>query len=211
MRKGGVAEWVVKLAAGPERGAAIYGDLVELAGRRGDAWFRRAYARTVVALTWRTAAAFLSGIAFFDLLDRSTGGDAGLTLWVVAMVSPAIANIAVALLLVIPYSTVRYGPRDRMVRLAWLVFVPNVIAASYVSVSFVFAFLIVVSVVALCSKSWRAPAAALIGTVVAGAALSARFDGALGWHAATAATLVITMIVCSGLRKRLLVATAGAR
>lgn len=59
MRKTALAEWILKRAAGSERGGAIYGDLVELAASRGRAWFWAAYVRTLIALIWRTQIAFV--------------------------------------------------------------------------------------------------------------------------------------------------------
>jgi hypothetical protein len=48
----------------PTRAAAIYGDLVELAATRGRLWFWLAYARTLVAIGWRTPAAIVAAIVF---------------------------------------------------------------------------------------------------------------------------------------------------
>ena len=54
MLKACAAEWMLRQVAGEERGAGIYGDLVELASTRGGAWFWRAYARTLLGLVWQT-------------------------------------------------------------------------------------------------------------------------------------------------------------
>ena len=208
MAKRSVSETILRLAAGRDRGAAIYGDLVEMAATRGRAWFWMAYARTLAALTWRTTAALVAGIVFFDLLDKLTRGDAGLTLWVAYMASPVLANVGAAFLILIPYATVRYGPRDRMVRLAWVTFVLCAIAGRNLSPPSIFAALTAILVVALCIRTWRGPAAVLITVVAVGAGMSACFPGTTGWYPFAVLTLPVMMLVCSGLRKRLAVSAA---
>ena len=47
-------EWLLARIAGPNRAAAIMGDLVELSSTRGRLWFWTAYARTLISLGWRT-------------------------------------------------------------------------------------------------------------------------------------------------------------
>ena len=205
MARCSLSEMILRLAAGRGRGAAIYGDLVEMAATRSNAWFWIAYTRTLLHLSWRVAAGFIAGITCLDLLDRATGGSAGFTLVLADMASPVLANIAASLLLVLPYVTVRYGLRDRMVWLAWLLFVPHAIAIFYVSPFFVFTLLVAILAVAFCIRTWRGPAAALIGAVAVGAAISACFPGTTGWDTFAVLTLPVMMLVCSGLRKRLLV------
>jgi len=68
VRRAGIAEWLLKRAAGAERGAAIYGDLAEMGATRGRRWFPAEYLRTLVRLGWRTPVAFACGFAAFQLL-----------------------------------------------------------------------------------------------------------------------------------------------
>lgn len=164
-----------------------------------------AYARTLLSLTWRMAAGLVAGIVFFDLLDRITRGDASLTLWVAYMASPVLANVGMAFSMILPYVTIRYGPRDRMVRLAWVVFVLGASAARFLLPSFVFAILAAILGVAFCIRMWRGLAAVLIGVVAVGATMSACDDRFPGWYVFAAVTLAVMMLVCSGLRSRLLV------
>jgi hypothetical protein len=50
-----LAEWLLSRAAGKDRAAAIIGDLVEIAQRKGRAWFWLAVIRIVLAHLWRPA------------------------------------------------------------------------------------------------------------------------------------------------------------
>lgn len=130
MRKGGVAEWVLKRAAGAERGTAMYGDLVELRPARGGAWFWMAYLRTLVALTWRTWVGLAVAWAVAVMLGR---------LWLHAMLhfprawrrhwTYSVSYLwlngwSKQLVLLASYAAVRYGPRDRMARAGLVLWLP---------------------------------------------------------------------------------------
>lgn len=123
--KAGVVEWVLKRAAGDERGTAMYGDLVELRPERGGAWFWMAYARTLVALMWRTPVAFAVGgscfVAFYQIWVWMHGLEFRY-FWRAdwyshPYVHRALTWIVFELWFVLPYSAIRFGAHDRLVRL----------------------------------------------------------------------------------------------
>jgi hypothetical protein len=192
---------MLQRAAGAERGTAIYGDLVELAATRGRTWFWMAYLRTLLAFTWRTAAGALAGLAFFPLLDKLTGNGAGFTLWVAYMVSPTLANIGIALLVVVPYVTVRYGLRDRVVWLGWMALVLSAASGFYLSRAGVFAVLGAILIGALSARAWRRPAVTLIGTVAIFAATAACLPVNASGTVVEIVALPIAIICCSLLRR----------
>jgi hypothetical protein len=115
------AEWLLARFTGPDRAAAILGDLTEMASTRGQLWFWTAYARTLIALTWRTPVAFVVGCASLTALYR---------LWVFYFrhipfawretahpyIHQAVFYLTVQLWFLIPFAVVRYGSRDRLVR-----------------------------------------------------------------------------------------------
>jgi len=123
MRKGSAAEWMLERAAGDVRGVAIYGDLLELAATRGRVWFWMAYVRTLVALTWRTPAAFACGTVVFAAMFRLRPTLPRMWwLWWAGMHHPYLTRgtryVALSLWFLLPFVATRYGLQDRFVRLA---------------------------------------------------------------------------------------------
>jgi hypothetical protein len=188
MRRG-IAEWVLKRAAGAERGTAAYGDLTEMATTRGRIWFVGEYIRTLIRLGWRTPVAFACGIAAFRLLASL------IEFWLKHMpgawrdhlgpllvsVGPALAVATATLWVGVPYLMVRYGVRDRMVQLAFVLLVLDTVAFLYIpwlSLACAAAAAIV-PVASLCSRTWRKAAIVLVPSVVAGAATFACAAGAV--------------------------------
>src|ERR1019366_375463 len=64
------AESILALFAGPDRAAAILGDLTEMAATRGRAWFLTAYARTLVSFTWRIVLALVVATIGRQLIEN---------------------------------------------------------------------------------------------------------------------------------------------
>ena len=156
MRKGGVAEWVLKRVAGEERGTAMYGDLVELRATYGAAWFWMAYARTLLSLTWRPLTAFFVGIVFFAFLgDRLTFP----LMFGFALSYPHISepfgDVIFALFFLAPFAAIRYGLRDRVVQLAlaFLLLAIGVVSLGLPEIWIAFGLLVPVSIVA--ATPWR--------------------------------------------------------
>lgn len=132
MRKHEIAEWMLKRAAGAERGTAIYGDLVELAATHGRAWFWMAYARTMITFAWRMPAAFAAAIASvwamsqlypmwvqYQLANLTSGWHVDMFFGRVAVVSsPFLQAIAMCLWFTLPFAGVAFGRQDRVTRLA---------------------------------------------------------------------------------------------
>jgi hypothetical protein len=90
-----------------------------MAATRGRSWFAAAYVRTLLSLIWRPLAAFFAGIVFFALLvDRLTFP----LMFGFALSYPHISepfgDVIFALFFLVPFASIRYGLRDRVVQLA---------------------------------------------------------------------------------------------
>jgi hypothetical protein len=136
---GAIAESLLALLTGRERATAIYGDLTEMAATRSRIWFAAAYARTLLSLTWRIVVElFVADIArqfVFDLFHLYTRNTP--TVWRTAtgsfvdllnLFGPLLACIMSTLWFALPFAAVRYGHRDRFVRLTAVVTVGTTIA-----------------------------------------------------------------------------------
>jgi hypothetical protein len=136
MRKIPFAEWFLSQDIGPERAAAILGDLTEMAATRGRLWFWTAYARSVVSLGWRTPVAILAAVVSVKYLRRRA---LHLLLYVIGfnhsplVVAGRYSHLAVFswivscsatsfLWIVFPYVAFRFGVRNRLTYLAGTLF-----------------------------------------------------------------------------------------
>ncbi len=167
------AEWLLARVAGPDRAAAIMGDLEELAATRGRLWFWIAYARTLITLGWRTPVAFVAGSAgfflmmsFFSTLLRNPGPNRTAHMASVDILANA-AVLSTGFLLVFsvsvwfatPFAILRFGFRDRMAQLYGVFFLlaaplffhsnPVSLVCALLTLAVIFA--------ALFSKPWRRP------------------------------------------------------
>jgi len=149
MRKTGLGEWILKSAAGQERGTAIYGDLVELAATRSRVWFWVAYTRTLVALTWRIPLAVLAVVFFVRSRGRVVGNlmmlvwghhpiplnDPRMHVWRVPYLAEfsSIVSLRVmfTLWILLPYVAIRFGMRNRLSYLAGVLFLLSVPVYSF--------------------------------------------------------------------------------
>jgi len=172
-------EWLLARIAGPNRAAAIMGDLTEMAATRGRLWFWATYTRTLITLGWRTpVAAFLLAIAsmrFFvgtvirwlmyrrgsHLMDAGLFSNTHLRLisWNLAMLMAQFLTFA------LPFILVRFGLRNRLTQLTCALFL---IAMPVYSLRPWFldltSLLIVVAVAAaLALPLWRRPLIVLAG------------------------------------------------
>jgi hypothetical protein len=179
MPKTSPTEALLALFAGRERAAAIMGDLTEMAATRGQLWFWNEYARTLVRLGWRAPVAFVAGFAGFALFMSF------LTFWMLhtppawrnasrifMVTGPMTAIMTVPLWFALPYGAVRYGFRDRFVRLACVLFLTSTTVLFYppaLSPYFAAAALLAV-VTAMLLRAWRMPMIVLAATVAAGMA-----------------------------------------
>jgi hypothetical protein len=175
------AEWLLALFAGSERAAAIMGDLDELAATRGRVWFAAAYARTLLTFTWRIVLALAVAMAgrqifvnsFHDYMAHTPAAwrdTTGSWLDLLNYSGPLLAFITSTLWFLLPFAAVRYGRRDRFVRLTFAVAVGTTLAflcipgASLLCAVATFA----LAVVAFASPIWRKPLAVLLCTGAAG-------------------------------------------
>jgi hypothetical protein len=178
---GAIAESLLALFAGRERATAIYGDLTEMAAKRGRLWFAAAYGRTLISLTWRIVVAlFVADIArqfLFDLFHlymrnspavwrNATGSFVDL----LNLSGPLLACIVSTLWFALPFAAVRYGRRDPFVRLTAVVTVGATIAFLAIPwVSLVAAAVtLAVACAAFLSNRWRKPFEVLAWTGAAG-------------------------------------------
>jgi len=168
----------------PTRAAAIYGDLVELAASRGRAWFWLAYLRTLATLLWRTPTAFLCGCLSLSLgafvvghRSRYIPHQAGTLTIVPHFIASLIPfagifliGMATPLWFLVPFGLVRYGARDRLVRLSSLLALLGTAAFfDFAALSLASALVaVLVMTYALCASRWRKPMAIITASAVTG-------------------------------------------
>ena len=185
-------ESLLALVAGRTRAAAIMGDLTEMATTRGRLWFFAAYARTLFSLTWRIVLAlFIADLGrefIFNLANlyfhvtpptwRTTNGP-----YLLSHMGPFFACILSTLWFVLPFAAVRYGLRDRFVRLTFAVALGTTVAFLFIPwASFTFAAAtLALAAATLLSKTWRKPLGILIATGITGVLAIALING-LGIH-----------------------------
>lgn len=236
MNRTSPTEWLLALFAGRDRAAAIMGDMTEMAFTRGKLYFWTAYIRSVGTFTWRIVLALAAAMAGRQILVNSFHDYMGYTpaawrdakgswLDILNYCGPLLASIASTLWFILLFAAVRYGRRDRFVRLTFAVAVGTTLAflcipgASLLCAAATFA----LAVVAFASPIWRKPLAALLCTGAAGflalVAVNA-IDSALLSHYPTLWTshffrhygamlifrssLLIVAIVCARMHKLLL-------
>jgi hypothetical protein len=167
-----IAESFLALFAGRPRAAVIYGDLTEMAATRGRGWFAAAYLRTLVSLTWRIVLALFVAVVSRELIFDAFHVYTSLTprTWrttdapyLLNSAGPLLACIMTTLWFVLPFAAVRYGLRDRLVRLTFVVALGTTVAFLFIpTASLLFAATTVaVGAAALFSRTWRRPAIAL--------------------------------------------------
>jgi hypothetical protein len=224
----------------PTRAAAIMGDLEELSTTRGRLYFWTGYARTLISLTWRTPVAFAAGIVILNLLTsfverwiihhptswRTTLHDTP----AIFQIGPLLATLTIPLWFAVPYAIVRYGLRDRFVRLAAAALLLTTGTFLYIPFASLASALLALAILiaALFSTTWRRPAIVLIATVATGAAAFAAFLSAaaigfqfvieyvripqfrlLFWEIAVLTSALIVALVCSRLHRWLLQAPSN--
>src|ERR1017187_5177415 len=132
-------ESFLALVAGPDRAAAIIGDLTEMAASRGRLWFFAAYPRTLGSFTWRIVLAlFVAAIGrqtisylFYPYIRPTPAAWRNATgSWLDLLNSsgPLLACIMSTLWFVLPFAVIRYGRRDRFVQLTFAVAVGTTLA-----------------------------------------------------------------------------------
>jgi hypothetical protein len=232
------AESLLALIAGPDRAAAILGDLTEMAATRGHLWFWAVYGRTLLSLTWRIVLAlvvatvgrqiivnsFHTYTTHTDVAWRTTHAP-----FLPDHMGPLLYSIVSTLLFVLPFAAVRYGLRDRFVQLSFAVAVGTTVAffIPFASLTCAIATL-AISAATLFSSTWRKPLEVLLWTGAAGllaeAAVGAVDTVILSHHPAEStrhffahygamlifrSSLLAVAFVCSRLHHRLLRPNSG--
>ncbi|MGA1983425.1 MAG: hypothetical protein ABSG84_13285 [Acidobacteriaceae bacterium] len=193
MRKIPPAEWFLSQDIGPERAAAIMGDLEELAATRGRLWFWIAYVRALISLGWRTGgSAFILGLVCLRLMfgtvvpwvmsHRTIGlDDPGLFglsnphvrmwCWNLSLVT------AQFLVFAFPFVWIRFGMQDRLTRLTCALFFVAMPVYSFrpwlMDLSGVLVLAILIA--ALVAPAWRKPLAVLAGTFLPAVAVKVTY------------------------------------
>jgi hypothetical protein len=181
MQKSSTAERILGCCAGSARAAAIMGDLTEMKATRGTLWFWTAFARTLFSLTWRIILAlFVAEVAremifnlaglYFRSTPESWRTNDGHHLLNAG--GPMMACILSTLWFVLPFAAVRFGLRDRFVRLTFAIALGTTVAFLFIpwaSASIALA-TVALAAAALLSQRWRASLVVLAGTGTAGLA-----------------------------------------
>ncbi len=231
--KNSPAEWLLARVTTADRAAAMMGDLLEVSARRSRFRFWTAYARTLIALTWRIPAALFAAdvcrqmiFDLFHLYLRHTPAvwrtENGAPLFLLNSSGPLLACIMSTLWFALPYGVVLYGRRDRFVQLAMGVTLGTTVAFLVIPwASLLFAAVTLALVAAaLISKPWRRPLEVLSWTAAAGILTLAATAGlkvtvqswggserSLGNYAEILAfqgSLLVLALVCSRLHRLLL-------
>jgi len=168
-----ITEWLLARVAGSARAAAILGDLTEMAETRGRFWFWIAYARTLLALGWRTPVALIVTYAYLHsiwVLRAILSSMHWLFRWV-PYAHPAyqppvwwfylrpLESLLTGLYFLVPFLLVRFGLRDRLTQLASMLLLLGLTSYSnrlLVDIPVV-ALTAVAVFVALCLRPWRRP------------------------------------------------------
>ena len=168
-----IAEWLLARVTDPTRAAAIMGDLTEMAATRGRLWFWTAYARTLITLGWRAPVAFLCAYTYARSTWQVTALIASMHAlfhWV-PFASPAyrlpiwqlrlepLLSMLSGLNFLVPFLLVRFGLRDRLTRLAFVLYLVSLPTFSnrLLLLAPIEILAVIVVVVALCLRGWRRP------------------------------------------------------
>jgi hypothetical protein len=178
MRKTSTAEWLLARFTNGDRAAAILGDLTELSATRGRLWFWTAYTRTLVTLGWRAPVALVAAYACFK--SHWVGhAEQSLAHWLARWFPNAdiryfsyhweepLVTMLQALVFLLPFVLVRFGPRDRLTRLACAFFLLSLLLTNRLSALYLVGTLTAIAVPAvLCLRAWRRPMTVLLVALV---------------------------------------------
>jgi hypothetical protein len=193
MPKTSPAEWLLARLTTPDRAAAILGDLTEMAATRGRLWFWIAYIRTLITLGWRTPVALVGAYActrsywVFTAIHASTHW---LVRWL-PLASPRyfryfwqlpLTTMLQGLVFLLPFVLVRFGPRDRLTRLACVFFLLSLPLGGYAGLYLVGVLTVIAVSAALCLRDWRRPMTVLFVALVPRYAIAKAFFFLLAKH-----------------------------
>ena len=170
-----------------------------MAAARGRVWFWMAYARTLIALTWRTQAAFLIAVVSvrtmcfvypmwvqYELRHLAAGWHINMFFGQLAVASGPFLNlIAMCLWFVLPYVWMRFGRRDRLTQFAGALFLSTFPVFSFrewlIDASSIATMIVLLG--AILSSRWRRPFAVLAITFATTVAAITIFFRALAMSA----------------------------
>jgi hypothetical protein len=223
-----VTEWLLARVTTPDRAAAIFGDLTELAATRGRLWFWTAYTRTLVSLGWRSPVALVAGSVctywLGPIVWHSIRTLAHPLRHVLVAFRPMVfmfailGNALLGLFFLVPFLMIRFGLRDRLTRLAGAIFVLTLpyFSLAPVVVLVIGPLMVLAVLAAMCLRNWRRPmivlALALVPQYLVVAAWLSFPHGLLFFHlqgriqmmAPRLMAFAVTAIVCVVLHRRLL-------
>jgi hypothetical protein len=230
-----LAEVLLALFTGHDRAAVLYGDLLEMSATRGRVWFCATYTRTLISLAWRAPVAFASGILVFNLLTSLLERwiIRHPALWRTSMqttpaifhIGPLLATATIPLWFALPYAFIRYGSRDRLVRLAALTFLLTTLTFLYLPYASLASAVLSAAILlaAFASATWRRPAIVLMATIATGAAAFVVIQNVtsladqylieyarlpqlslLAWEIAVLSSMALVAVVCSRMHTLLL-------
>jgi hypothetical protein len=172
MRNVEPTEWLLARFAGRDRASAILGDLLEVSTTRGRVWFWTAYIHTLISLGWRAPVAFLCAYSCSNsywLLTAIRASMHWLFHWVPLAghvnhmpleirLDPLVSPLY-GLHFLAPFVLVCFGLRDRLTRLALVLFLGILPTYSnrLAGLSVVEVFAAIAVLVALCLREWRRP------------------------------------------------------
>jgi hypothetical protein len=226
-----LADWLLARIAGRDRAAAILGDLLEISAARGRLWFWIAYTRTLISLGWRTPVGYICslaslrivlGILFHMRMHYGTSSlmEAGIFGVYSQHARALFMNLSLlmgqCMIFAVPFTLVRFGPRDRLSRLACVLLLVALPVYSQrpllMDLSGVLTALAVFA--ALVSSLWRKPLAILAATGITsmasfGILASLQRGGILRLSASTRLVCIdigiaIAVVVCLYLHRLLL-------
>jgi hypothetical protein len=136
MPKSTPTEWLLARLTTTDRATAILGDLTEMAAARGRLWFWTAYARTLITLGWRAPVAFVLAIAslyyvwialaLLTYRPHPHWSEPALfhswNLCFVLWVTGLSASFARWLIFALPFVIVRFGFRNRLTQVTFVLF-----------------------------------------------------------------------------------------
>jgi hypothetical protein len=125
MHSSSIAEWIVARFTDEQRAVSMVGDLVELEPQKGPLWFWLSLIRVVISLAWRRSLAFIvapyAGLWMLGklaaALQNSYLRHAPPGTWGVPGNLQLLPIVGAFLWILLPYTAIRYGVRDRLTQL----------------------------------------------------------------------------------------------
>lgn len=126
MRRIAFAEWLLRQFMEQARAMSIVGDLAEVAGEKGAAWFWSSYAGVLASVAWRPACGFALAAAAAWFGGRYYIGSGGLGILIYLYAPSGLPTVLMRVVnhtgdfsaFIFFFAAVRFGLNDRLTRLA---------------------------------------------------------------------------------------------